>query len=92
MEKILRQRRENQYKTNLTKKVILKKPKFKVGNTVRYLKRRSKFSKEASLTGNWSDTLYKIQSINSAQTFKPMHTYVLAELGTNKPVNHLPPI
>ena len=63
-----------------------------MGNTVRYLKRRSKFSKEASLTGNWSDKLYKIQLINSAHSFKPMHTYVLAELGTDKPVNDLPPI
>ena len=69
-----------------------KKPKFKMGDTVRYLKRRSKFSKEASLTGNWSDKLYKIQSINSAHSFKPMHTYMLSELGTNKPVNDLPPI
>ena len=52
MEMLLRQRREDQYKTNIAKKVILRKPKFNIGEMVRYLKRRSKFSKESSLTGN----------------------------------------
>ena len=92
MEMLLRQRRENQYKTNIAKKVILRKPKFKIGEMVRYLKRRSKFSKESSLTGNWSDKIFQIHSINSAHPFKPMHTYTLSEFGTNKPSTNLPPI
>ena len=75
MEKMLRQRRENQYKTNVTKKIILKKTKFKVGDTVCYLKRRSKFSKEASLIGNWSDKLYKIQ-IDKLLTFIQTHAHL----------------
>ena len=59
---------------------------------VRYLKRRSKFSKESSLTGNGSDKIFQIHSINSAHPFKPMHTYALSELGTNKPSADLPSI
>ena len=39
MEMLLRQRREDQYKTNIAKKVILRTPKFKIGEMVRYLKR-----------------------------------------------------
>ena len=70
----------------------MRKPKFKVGETVRYLKRRSKFAKEAMLTGNWSNKMYKVHSIHIAHSFNPMHTYVLAELGTNKPLSELPPI
>ena len=92
MEMLLRQRREDQYKTNIAKKVILRKPKFNIGEMVRYLKRRSKFSKESSLTGNWSDKIFQIHSINSAHPFKTMHTYTLSELGTNKPSIDLPPI
>ena len=34
MEKMLRERRQNQYTQNLKKKVIMRKPKFKVGETV----------------------------------------------------------
>ena len=59
---------------------------------VRYLKRRSKFLKESYLTGNWSDKIFQIHSINSAHPFKPMHTYTLSELGTNKASADLPPI
>ena len=92
MEVLLHQHRKNQYTTNLRKRIIHKKPKFKVGDTVRYLKRRSKFSKEASLMGNWSDKLYQIHSINTAHTFKPMHTYLLAELGMSRPCTDLPPM
>ena len=39
MEMLLRQRREDQYKTSIAKKVILRKPKFNIGEMVRYLKR-----------------------------------------------------
>ena len=92
MEVLLRQHRKNQYTTNLRKCVIDKKPKFKVGDTVCYLKRRSKCSKEASLMGNWSDKLYQIHLINTAHTFKPMHTYLLAELGMSRPSTDLPPM
>ena len=92
MEVLLCQRRKNQYTTNLRKCVIDKKPKFKVGDTVCYLKRQSKFSKEASLMGNSSDKLYQIHLINTVHTFKPMHTYLLAELGTNRPSTYLPPM
>ena len=42
--------------------------------------------------GNWSDKLYQIHSINTAHMFKPMHTYLLAELGTNHPSMDLPPM
>ena len=85
MERLLWNKRLSQYKKNITKCVINKSPKFKIGDIVRYLKRKSKFSKEASLTGNWSDKMYNIHSINEAHSFKPMHTYVLGELGTNLP-------
>ena len=56
------------------------------------LEKKSKFSKEASLTGNWSDKLCNIHSINEAHSFKPMHTYMLGELGTNLPAYGLPAI
>ena len=92
MEMLPRQRREGQYKTDIAKKVILRKPKFNIGEMVRYLKRRSNFSKESFLTGNWSDNIFQSHSINSAHPFKPMHTYALSELGTNKPSADLPPI
>ena len=85
MERLLRNKRLGQYKKNITKRVINKSPKFKIGDIVRYLKRKSKFSKEASLTGNWSDKMYNIHSINEAHSFKPMHTYMLGELGTGLP-------
>ena len=89
MEVIRRQRRQDQYSTNVGKKVMLKKPKYKIGDAVHYLKRRSKFSKEASLTGNWSDKIYQIHSINKAHSFNPMYTYVLSELGTSRRSNVL---
>ena len=92
MERLLRNKRLGQYKKNITKRVINKSPKFKIGDIVRYLKRKSKFSKEASLTGNWSDKMYNIHSINGAHSFKPMHTYVLGELGTSLPAYGLPAI
>ena len=50
--------KDEKIKTNINKKSHPKKTKFKVGDTVRYIERRSKFSKETSLTGNWSDKLY----------------------------------
>ena len=92
MERLLRNKQLGQYKKNITKCVINKSPKFKVGDIVRYLKRKSKFSKEASLTGNWSDKMYNVHSINEAHSFKPMHTYVLGELGTGLPAYGLPAI
>ena len=45
MEKILRKRRLNQYKTNLNKKVIKNPPKFKKGDIVRYYLIKGKFAK-----------------------------------------------
>ena len=51
MERLLWNKWLGQYKKNI-KCVINKSPKFKIGDIVRYLKRKSKFSKEASLTGN----------------------------------------
>ena len=42
------------------------------------------------LTGNWSDKLSQIHLINTAHMFKPMHTYLLAELGMNRPSTDLP--
>ena len=92
MERLLRNKWLGQYKKNITKRVINKSPKFKIGDIVRYLKRKSKFSKEASLTGNWSDKMYNVHSINEAHSFKPMHTYVLGELGTGLPAYGLPAI
>ena len=92
MERLLQNKRLGQYKKNITKHVINKSPKFKIGDVVRYLKRKSKFSKEASLTGNWSDKMYNVHSINEAHSFKPMHTYMLGELGTGLPAYGLPAI
>ena len=92
MERLLWNKQLGQYKKNITKRIINKSPKFKIGDIVRYLKRKSKFSKEASLTGNWSDKLYNIHPINEAHSFKPMHTYVLGELGTFLPAYGLPAI
>ena len=92
MERLLWNKHLSQYKKNITKRIINRSPKFKIGDIVRYLKRKSKFSKEASLTGNWSDKMYNIHSINEAHSFKPMHTYVLGELGTNLPAYGLPAI
>ena len=92
MERLLWSKQLGQYKKNITKCIINKSPKFKIGDIVRYLKRKSKFSKEASLTGNWSDEMYNIHSINEAHSFKPMHTYVLGELGTGLPAYGLPAI
>ena len=42
--------------------------------------------------GSWSKTIYKINQVNPAHKFKPMHTYLLAELGKDTPINDLPPI
>ena len=92
MERLLWNKRLRQYKKNITKRVINKSPKFKIGDIVRYLKRKSKFSKEASLTGNWSDKMYNVHSINEAHSFKPMHTYMLGKLGTGLPAYGLPAI
>ena len=92
MERLLWNKRLGQYKKNITKRVINKSPKFKIGDIVRYLKRNSKFPKEPSLTGNWSDKMYNVHSINEAHSFKPMHTYVLGELGTGLPAYGLPVI
>ena len=92
MERLLRNKCLSQYKKNITKRVINKSRKFKIGDIVRYLKRKSKFSKEASLTGNWSDKMYNIHSINEAHSFKPMHTYKLGKLETSLPAYGLPVI
>ena len=92
MERLLQNKQLGQYKKNITKRIINKSPKFKIGDVVRYLKRKSKFSKEASLTRNWSDKMYNVHSINEAHSFKPMHTYVLGELGTGLPAYGLPAI
>ena len=92
MERLLQNKQLGQYKKNITKCIIIKSPKFKIGDIVRYLKRKSKFSKEASLTGNWCDKMYDVHSINEAHSFKPMHTYVLGELGTGLPAYGLPAI
>ena len=62
MERLLWNKCLGQYKKNITKRVINKSPKFKIDDIIRYLKRKSKFSKEASLTGNWSDKMYNIHS------------------------------
>ena len=59
---------------------------------VRYLMRKSKFAKESSLSRLWSSKIYMIHSINRAQSFSPMHTYILAELGTSTLSTDLPPI
>ena len=92
MERLLPNKCLSQYKKNITKRVISKSPKFKIGDIVRYLKRKGKFSKEASLTGNLSDKMYNIHSINEAHSFKPMHTYVLGKLGNSLPAYGLPAI
>ena len=68
----------------------LKKPKFKIGDTVRYYLLKGQFAKESNLNGSWSKTVYKIHRINKAHKFNPMHSYVLAELGKNTPVKGLP--
>ena len=54
--------------------------------------RKSKFSKESSLVGLWSEKIYSIHSINKAHSFQPMHTYILSESGMDTPSSDLPPI
>ena len=92
MEKTLHNRRLDQYTTNSDKKVIRTKLKFKQGDLVWYMLRKSKFSKESSLRGSWSEKIYSIYGVNKAHSFKLVHTYVLSELGTNFPFPDLPPI
>ena len=36
--------------------------------------------------------MYKIHRVDTAHKFKPMHTYVLAKIGRDTPIKHLPPI
>ena len=90
--KILRKRQLNQYDKNISKKIIQKRPKFKKGDIVRYYSISGKFAKESNLSGSWSKTMYKIHRVNTAHKFKPMHTYILSEIGGDTPVKHLPPI
>ena len=90
--KILRKRRLNQYDKNISKKVIQKRPKFKKGDIVRYYLIKGKFAKESNLSGSWSKTMYKIHRVNTTDKFKPMHSYVLSEIGRDTPVKHLSPI
>ena len=92
MEQTLKERRLQQCSMNIERKLIKPAPKFKKGNLVRYLMRKSKFSKESSLVRSWSEKIYSIHSINKAHSFKPMHTYILSELGMDTPSSNLPPI
>ena len=92
IEQTLKECRLQQYSTNIEKKLIKPAPKFKKGDLVRYLMRKSKFSRESSLVGSWSEKIYLIHSINKAHSFKPMHIYILSELGTDTPSSDLPPI
>ena len=82
----------DQYSLNIKKRVIGAKPKFKKGDIVRYFLREDRFSKEATLSGSWSRSMYKIHQINMAHKFNPMHTYILFELGKDSPVRNLPVI
>ena len=59
---------------------------------VRYLMRKTKFAKESSLSRLWLSKIYMIHGINRAHSFRPIHKYILAELGTNTPSADLPPI
>ena len=54
--------------------------------------RKEQFSKESSLSGSWSEKIYSIYRVNKAHSFKPMHTYVLSEIGKDSPAKDLPPI
>ena len=90
MEVILCTPRENQYSTNVSKRVIGKEPKFKRGDLVRYLLRREQFSKESNLSGSWTTEIYQVHHVHKAHSFKPMHTYTLSELNTNTPIKGLP--
>ena len=82
----------DQYSLNIKKRVIGAKPKFKKGDKVRYFLRAGRFSKESTLSGSWSRTMYKIHQIKVAHKFNPMHTYILSELGKDSPVKYLPAI
>ena len=42
------------------------------------------------MSGFWSNTMYKIHRVDTADKFKPMHTYFLAEIGRETPIKHLP--
>ena len=90
MEQMLKECCHQQYSMNIERKLIKPAPKFKKGDLVRYLMRKSKFSKESSLVGSWSEKIYSIHSINKAHSFKPMHMYILSELGTDTPSSDLP--
>ena len=92
MEQTLKERRLQQYSMNIERKLIKPTPKFKKGDLVRYLMRKSKFSKESSLVGSWSGKIYSIHSINKAHSFKPMHMYILSELGMDTLSSESPPI
>ena len=92
MEQTLKECHLQQYSTNIEKKLIKPAPKFKKSNLIRYLMRKIKFSKESSLVGSWSEKIYSIHSINKAHSFKPMHMYILSELGMDTPSSDLPPI
>ena len=92
IEQTLKECHLQQYSTNIEKKLIKPAPKFKKGDLVRYLMSKSKFSKKSSLVGSWSKKIYSIHSINKAHSFKPMHMYILSELGTDTPSSNLPPI
>ena len=81
MEQTLKECRLQQYSMNIKKKLIKPAPKFKKGDLIRYLMRKSKFSKESSLVGSWSKKIYSIHGINKAHSFKPIQHPVRIRYG-----------
>ena len=90
MEAKLRTQQLRQYTTNIDKKVINPKPKFKKGDfLVQYMLQKEQFSKESSLSGSWSKKIYSIYRVNKAHSFKPMNMYLLSEIGKDSPTKDL---
>ena len=54
--------------------------------------RKSKFSKESSLMGSWSEKIFQIHKVRNAHEFNPIHTYILSKLGKETPHEELPSI
>ena len=92
IEKVLKDKRTKEYTINIKKTLISKTPKFKKGDIVRYYLRKERFSKQSMLRGSLSRAMYKIHQINGSHKFKPIHTYILSELGKDSPVKNLPAI
>ena len=42
--------------------------------------------------GSWSEKIFQTHKVRNTHEFKPIHTYILSELGKETPHEELPPI